>query len=420
MNKRRKVSILYFLEQSVKGLWRNGVMTFASIAVLMSCLVVLGSFVLLLYNVNYNINNIGMLNYVLVFVDTDKKPETAAASDQTDGASGIVENNTGDAGQTSGSLRGLWDGLDDDAVLSMAGGRIGDDLTLILNEVEAGVSELRNFTDLSKARVEVDALRNVFAVAKARSGEFAGDDVARYATIEENLDSEYKRITALADIEMEIQKLDNVAELTFTSKAQALNEMNEKYSEYSDLFDRMPDGDNPLADQFTITYEENNDVSTLRYNLEHISDLITRVECREDLANTIENVRSGVIFVFVWFLIVLIVVSMFVSINTIKLAVFSRRQEIAVMRYVGATKAFITTPFVFEGVLIGLISSIIAYVIQYYAYMFIHKEIIADFGFISVIDFSEVGGLVAFGFIAIGIIAGIIGSVISLHKYLKA
>ena len=74
MNKRKKVSILYFLEQSITSLWRNGVMTFASIAVLLSCLLVLGSFVLLLVNVNYNVQNIGMLNYILVFVDTDRDP----------------------------------------------------------------------------------------------------------------------------------------------------------------------------------------------------------------------------------------------------------------------------------------------------------------------------------------------------------
>lgn len=189
MNKRRKVSILYFLEQSVKGLWRNGVMTFASIVVLMSCLVVLGSFVLLLYNVNYNINNIGMLNYVLVFVDTDKKPDTAAASDQTDGASGIVENNTGDAGQTSGSLRGLWDGLDDDAVLSMAGGRIGDDLTSILNEVEAGVSELRNFTESFKSKSRGRCAEKCFCGCKSKKRRICRRRCGEgYATIEENLD----------------------------------------------------------------------------------------------------------------------------------------------------------------------------------------------------------------------------------------
>lgn len=95
MNKRKKVSIFYFLEQSVKGLWRNGVMTFASVAVLMSCLVVLGTFVLLLYNVNYNINNIGMLNYILVFVDTSLDPSVSNAELSTVAVTGDQGSNAG-------------------------------------------------------------------------------------------------------------------------------------------------------------------------------------------------------------------------------------------------------------------------------------------------------------------------------------
>ena len=95
VNKRKKVSILYFLEQSVKGLWRNGVMTFASVAVLMSCLVVLGTFVLLLYNVNYNINNIGMLNYILVFVDTNLDPSVTNAAADTEGDTAVQTNTAG-------------------------------------------------------------------------------------------------------------------------------------------------------------------------------------------------------------------------------------------------------------------------------------------------------------------------------------
>lgn len=95
VNKRKKVSIFYFLEQSVKGLWRNGVMTFASVAVLMSCLVVLGTFVLLLYNVNYNINNIGMLNYILVFVDTSLDPSVSNAELSTVAVTGGSGSNAG-------------------------------------------------------------------------------------------------------------------------------------------------------------------------------------------------------------------------------------------------------------------------------------------------------------------------------------
>ena len=111
---------------------------------------------------------------------------------------------------------------------------------------------------------------------------------------------------------------------------------------------------------------------------------------------------------------------MFVIINTIKLAVFSRRQEIMVMRYVGATKAFITTPFVFEGVIIGMVASIASYIVEYYTYMYIHNAILTKFSFISVVDFSSFGGLLLAGFIGLGVLTGIIGSVISLHKYLKA
>ncbi len=450
MNKRKKVSILYFLEQSIKGLWRNGVMTFASVAVLMSCLVVLGTFVLLLYNVNYNINNIGMLNYILVFVDTNLDPavsnaeadtvadtvvntvsDTGVQADTSGGSSPseIVTGSASDSagGNTSGgtspgliTVRGLWDGLSDSEIADIAAEYTSGDTAALLSEVEADIPELRNFFDLSKARVEVDRIRSVLAAVKLRTGSLDGDTIGRYSTAEESLGVEYRRITALADIEMQIQQLENVESVSFTSKAKALSEMNEKYSEYTDLFARLEDGDNPLTDQFTITYKENDDISELRYNLEHMTGLIYRVDCREDIADTIENVRSGVVFVFVWFLVILLVVSMFVIINTIKLAVFSRRQEIAVMRYVGATNSFITMPFIFEGILIGLFSSIAAYVVEYYAYMYIHNVVMKNFGFISVIDFGTVNGLVLFGFIGIGIICGILGSVISLRKYLKA
>ena len=196
--------------------------------------------------------------------------------------------------------------------------------------------------------------------------------------------------------------------------------MNEKYSEYTDLFDRLKSGDNPLTDQFTITYKDNTGVNELKGNLEHMTGMIYKINCQVEIANTIENVRSGIVFVFVWFLVILIIVSMFVIINTIKLAVFSRRQEIMVMRYVGATNAFITTPFVFEGVIIGLVASIAAYIVQYYTYMYIHNTVLTKFSFISVVDFSSFGGLLLVGFLGLGILTGIVGSVISLHKYLKA
>ena len=221
MNKRKKVSILYFLEQSVKGLWRNGVMTFASVAVLMSCLVVLGTFVLLLYNVNYNINNIGMLNYILVFVDTSLDPsvsntesstvavtgdqaQTQVETQSQDGTQAQGDSSQGQAqGASSGSsssaeivagsasdnsdgtdssgtapglitVRGLWDGMSDSEIAELAAEYTSGDTDALLSEVEADIPELRNFFDLSKARVEVDRIRSVLAAVKLRTGSLDG------------------------------------------------------------------------------------------------------------------------------------------------------------------------------------------------------------------------------------------------------
>ncbi len=441
MNKRKKVSILYFLEQSIKSLWRNGVMTFASIAVLLSCLVVLGSFVLLLVNVNYNVQNIGMLNYILVFVDTDRDPSLSTeevddaftidqTTPETTGSSSVIDKGSADetvdgssAGQSESSLvrvRGLWDDMSDSDIASLGAKYDGEEITSLQNGVLSSTEELVNFTDLSKARTEVEDLRERFASVKTRKAELGGDALGVYNDTETALTNIYKRITSLNDIELAIRQLDNVDTVTFTSKAQALTEMNEKYSEYTDLFDRLKSGDNPLTDQFTITYKDNTGVNELKGNLEHMTGMIYKINCQVEIANTIENVRSGIVFVFVWFLVILIIVSMFVIINTIKLAVFSRRQEIMVMRYVGATNAFITTPFVFEGVIIGLVASIAAYIVQYYTYMYIHNTVLTKFSFISVVDFSSFGGLLLVGFLGLGILTGIVGSVISLHKYLKA
>ena len=310
--------------------------------------------------------------------------------------------------------------MSDADIASLGSKYDGEEITSLQSGVLSSTEELVNFTDLSKARTEVEDLRERFASVKARKAELGGDALGVYNDTETELTNIYKRITSLNDIELAIRQLDNVDTVKFTSKAQALAEMNEKYAEYTDLFDRLKSGDNPLTDQFTITYKDNTGVNELKTSLEHMTGMIYKINCQVEIANTIENVRSGIVFVFVWFLVILIVVSMFVIINTIKLAVFSRRQEIMVMRYVGATNAFITTPFVFEGVIIGLVASIAAYIVQYYTYMYIHNTVLTKFPFISVVDFGSFGGILLVGFLGLGILTGIIGSVISLHKYLRA
>lgn len=290
------------LAQSFKSFFRNGAMSFASVAVLMACLTVLGAFGLLVINIDRNLENVGNLNKIVVFCDKT---------------------------------------LDDDQI---------------------------------------------------------------------------------QELEREIRKLDNVDEDNFVhiTKRDALNEEKEKYPDFKPFFDEMEArGDNPYPDSFEITYKDNSTVPTLKYQLEHIEG-IRKVKCRDDLAGKIDNLKHGITFIFAAFLVILFVVSLFVIINTIKLAVFARSKEISIMRYVGATKPFIAIPFIFEGVIIGVISSGIAYFVEWYVYNYATRSVIANYDMFTVVPFSEVNIILYLGFLAVGLFAGIVGSVISLGKYLKA
>ncbi len=290
----RRYNIFYFIKQAFAGFWRNGVMSFASVAVLMSCLVVIGGFTLLVANINVNLDDLGVDNIITVFCDYDATDEQ------------------------------------------------------------------------------------------------------------------------IAEIEAKISKLDNIEKVEFISKEQGLELMKQEH----DVYDDVSEENNPLPDKFDITYIMNEKVTELDYQLKQIDGVI-KVNNRLDLATNIENVKSGIMLIFTWFLIILAVVSVFIIINTVKLSVFSRRSEISVMRYVGATGWFISLPFILEGIIIGLLASVFAYFIEWYVYSYIETMVKTDLSMLSIIGFSEVGNTVLFGFLAIGVVTGIIGSSISLGKYLN-
>lgn len=290
----KRYNIFYFIGQALSGLWRNGVMSFASIAVLMSCLVVIGGFSLLVETINLNLEQFGVLKEIVVFCDKDATEDEIVA--------------------------------------------IGD----------------------------------------------------------------------------KIGKLDNIEKIERVTKEEGLEYMKSKYDVYADVTNEL----NPLPDRYDVTYIDNDKVSELDYQLRQI-DGITKVNNRFELATTLENFKSGIMLVFVWFLIILAVVSIFIIINTIKLSVFSRRNEISIMRYVGATGWFIFLPFVFEGIIIGLFASVCAYFIEWYIYSYIETLVMTDLQMITIMQFSSIGNIVLWGFIGIGVVTGIIGSCISLNKYLK-
>ena len=221
----------------------------------------------------------------------------------------------------------------------------------------------------------------------------------------------------------DIKALDNVTYVNYISKEAGFESMKETYPDYENLFNAISEsGDNPLADSFVVSYKDTAGANKLEYDLLQISGVM-KVNNRVDYAATIENFKSGLSFVFVWFFVLLLAVSVFVIFNTIKLAVHGRRNEISIMRFIGATKAYIIAPFIIEGVTIGAVSATAAYFADLGLYDYVSKT--AGTGgsqvmnMFSLIPFSDMKTELLVIFLLLGIVTGVVASIVSLHKNLN-
>ena len=204
--------------------------------------------------------------------------------------------------------------------------------------------------------------------------------------------------------------------VSLITKAQTLAEEKEKYQEdYPHMFDILGQDENPYRDSLEITYMEGSDVDLLIEKLKTVAG-IERVVAYQDIANSVASLKSIVSRVFGTFILILFAVTVFVIILTIRFVVVSHREEVKIMRYVGATMPFIATPFLLEGVIIGAVSAVIAYFTQGFLYGFIAENMM---GAITAMPYSDVNLPLLVGFLAIGVVTGLIGSAISLFRYLR-
>ncbi len=293
----------YFIFDAFRNLWRHRATAIASVLVLTSCLILLGAFGLLIRNIDVNVEKLGLLNEIVVFVDYDTTAE-----------------------------------------------------------------ELQVITE-------------------------------------------------------DIKALDNVTYVNYISKDIGFESMKDTYPDYADLFDNIAaSGDNPLADSFVVSYKDTAGANKLEYDLLQIEGVM-KVNNRVDYAATIENFKSGLSFVFVWFFALLLAVSVFVIFNTVKLAVHGRRTEISIMRFVGATKGYIIAPFIIEGVAIGTISALVAFFADMGIYGYIVKSNSGGASQLSqmftLVPFSDMGVELLIVFMLLGTLTGVAASIVSLHKNLS-
>lgn len=232
------------------------------------------------------------------------------------------------------------------------------------------------------------------------------------AFVDESLSDEEAR--ALSD---QIKALDDVADATFMSREQAMNKFLTKYENNSLFEDIEP---SVFRNRYVITLVDIDGMEKLQSDLLSVPGIAT-VNAHLEISRGFVTVRNVVTLVSIVLTVVLLLVSVFIMANTIKLATFSRRHEIAIMKMVGATNSFIRWPFMLEGLILGIVGSALAYLITWGAYylLYIKAAQSATFAFVELVPFARLAIPLLIGYGGIGLLVGVFGSSTAIKNYLK-
>lgn len=217
----------------------------------------------------------------------------------------------------------------------------------------------------------------------------------------------------------EITKIKGVNKIEFRTQEYAYNAMKTMLKENADVMSGREPADFSPAYSITLTDLKLNE--QVQAELQKL-DNIKRIVSNDDTVNKLSKVAEWIRNVTIIILTILIVISFFIISNTIKLTVYARRKEISIMKYVGATNGFIRVPFIIEGVIIGLMAGIISILFIGGGYNLITNKIMGNSIIqkldVDILSFTNIAGQVVLVYLILGIGIGIIGSLISMKKYL--
>ncbi len=230
------------------------------------------------------------------------------------------------------------------------------------------------------------------------------------------VDDSYSEAQAKA-LKRTLEAIPNVASATFISKEEAMESFTAQYPDEALFQDLDPE---ILRDRFAMKVVDLQQQSATVEAVKAVEG-IAKVNAYEEIAGGFITVRNVATVVCVALIAILFVVSVFIISNTIKLTTFDRREEIAIMRMVGATNGFIRWPFVYEGFLFGLIGAAVAFLLQWGLYGAVAKGVANNdtLQLIQIIPFTEMWLPVAGTFAAAGVVIGVGGSLSAIRKFLQ-
>lgn len=219
-----------------------------------------------------------------------------------------------------------------------------------------------------------------------------------------------------------ISKIDNVADVKYTSKDDIKNNMASEYPSFSKMMESWTDVNNPFQDSYIVSVNDvrdiNETVTTIK-NLDNVDIVKYSESMVGELINIFDAIKTGTICLVVG----LVLVTAFLINNTIKITIFSRRNEIDIMRLVGTSNTVIKLPFLFEGLFIGVLGAIIPILVTIFGYTYIYNAVssLGTSNILSIIKLTSPELIVyktSLFILIIGAVVGMFGSVKAVRKYL--
>jgi len=219
------------------------------------------------------------------------------------------------------------------------------------------------------------------------------------------------------DIEKDLREIEGVETVGFVTKDEAMERFKDRLGDQKTLLDAL-DETNPLPDSFEVTVTNPDLVKTAAEKMEKLDGVECAKYGQDVMEHLFEITRLLRIFGFT-LMLVLAFATLFIISNTIRLTVFARRKEIAIMKYVGATDWFIRWPFVMEGMVLGLFGSIIAAMVLRTAYTAMAEKVYDTLAFFPLIPEQPFLTYITIIVVISGMVVGAIGSAVSIKKFLK-
>ena len=215
-----------------------------------------------------------------------------------------------------------------------------------------------------------------------------------------------------------LAQVDNVSQLTFVTKEAALADFKAKHGDTTSVLNDLPN--EALRDRYRVHVVDIELMKQTKAALEQVEG-VGFVNAATEIADgfvMVRNIATGVALVLIG---ILLVISLFIIANTIKLATFYRREEIAIMKMCGATDGFIEWPFVVEGMLLGLTGALIAFFAQWGLYQMVAKFAVQGNGLslVNMISYGTMAPTILAVFCGVGAFIGVAGSLFAIRKFLQ-